>query len=152
MPPRLAVLVLSAAAFVSGCSRSAPTGLGDQLIAADKAFSALSAKEGPKAAYADTLSMDAKLLNQYRIGTGGIQDMFLQLPPEAKLTWEPSFVDIASSGDLGYTWGRYTLLVQFKGIGAKPLLQMGNYIHVWRRDRLGHWRIAFIGGNPDGQK
>ena len=152
MNPRLAALLLFAAVFASGCSRSAPQGLGGQLIAADKEFSALSAKEGPKAAYTDMLTMDAKLLNQYRIGSGGIQDMFLQLPSDAKLTWEPAFVDISSSGDLGYTWGRYTLLLQFKAIGARPMLQMGYYIHVWKRDRFGRWKIVFIGGNPDGQK
>jgi hypothetical protein len=149
---RLASVLLSAAVVFSGCSRSQPQGLSDQLIAADKAFSALSARDGPKSAYTDYLSGDAKLLNQYRTGPGGIQDMFIQYPADAKLTWEPSFAEISSSSDLGYTWGRYTLVVQFKSLGTRPMLQMGYYIHVWKRDRFGRWKIVFIGGNPDGQK
>jgi ketosteroid isomerase-like protein len=152
MNTRLAIVLLCTAVISCGCFRSNPKGVTDQLIAADKAFSAMSAKEGAKAAYVSYLSSDAKILNQYRMGVGGVQDMFLQYPSDVKLTWDASFVDVSSSGDLGYSWGRYKLVVEGKALGARPMLQMGYYVIVWKRDRLGQWKVVFMGSNPDGQK
>jgi len=40
---------------------------------------------------------------------------------------------VSRSEDLGYSYGRLHLL----GAHAKP----GHYVHVWMRDRGGHWRI-----------
>jgi ketosteroid isomerase-like protein len=148
----LAAALISAAALFSGCAPGSTQRLDDQLIAADKAFSALSAKEGPKAAYTAFLSGECKILNQYHQGAAGVQDMFIQLPDDVKLTWDPSFVDVSSAGDLGYTWGRYTLVVQMKKLGAKPMLQMGYYATIWKRNRLGQWKVVFLGSSPDGRK
>jgi ketosteroid isomerase-like protein len=153
MNPRLAILALLSAALLGGCARgSATQRLTDQLLAADKAFSAMSAKEGPKAAYVSYFTSDAKILSQYRMGVAGVQDIFLQLPSDVKLTWDPSFVDVSSSGDLGYSWGRYTQVVMSKKLGMKPALQMGYYVMIWKRNQLGQWKVAFMGSNPDGQK
>jgi ketosteroid isomerase-like protein len=149
---RLAAALVSAAAFFSGCVPGSTQRLDDQLIAADKAFSARSAKDGPKAAYTAYLSDEAKILNQYHLGVAGVQDMFIQLPDDVKLTWDPSFVDVSSAGDLGYTWGRYTMVVQPRKLGAKPMLRMGYYSTVWKRNRLGQWKVVFLGSSPDGQK
>jgi ketosteroid isomerase-like protein len=149
---RLAAALLCSAALFSGCSPTNPQKLTDQLVAADKAFSAMSAKEGPKAAFVSYFSSDAKILNQYRMGVAGVQDMFLQYPADVKLTWDVSYVDVSNSDDLGYSWGRYKLIVESKKIGARPMLQMGYYAIVWKRSRLGQWKVVFMGTNPDGQK
>jgi ketosteroid isomerase-like protein len=149
---RLATVLFCSAALFAGCSPSTPQKLTDQLVAADKAFSALSSKEGPKAAYVSYFTSDAKILNQYRMGVAGVQDMFIQLPEDVKLTWDASFVDVSSSGDLGYSWGRYKLVIEGKKLGAKPILQMGYYVTIWKRNQLGQWKVVFMGSNPDGQK
>jgi ketosteroid isomerase-like protein len=140
-----------AAAILAGCSPATTQKTNDDLVAADKAFSALSAKEGPRAAYQAFLADDAKLLNQYRTGSAGIQDQFIQLPADATLTWEPSYVDVSGDGDLGYVWGRYTLTLPKLGHGGRPFLQMGYYTSVWKR-RLGSWKVVLLATNPDGQK
>jgi ketosteroid isomerase-like protein len=149
---RAAAVLTSAAALLCGCSPSSPQKFDDELVAADKAFSARSAKEGPKAAYLATLADDAKLLNQYRQGASGVQDLFLQLPADAIMTWEPAFVDVSKAGDLGYTWGRYTLTVPRVGQGGRPFMKMGNYTTIWKRNQLGTWKVVLTGANPDGQK
>jgi ketosteroid isomerase-like protein len=149
---RASALVLAAAAALTGCSGSDPADSKDELIAADKAFSAMSAKEGPRAALLAYVTPDAKLLSQMRQGKDGVADMLVQLPPTATLSWEPSFADVGSAGDLGYTWGRYTLIIPSPKKGQEPVVQMGNYVTVWRRKAIGGWKVVLDGTHPDGQK
>jgi ketosteroid isomerase-like protein len=47
------------------------------------------------------------------------------------LRLEPAFADVASSGDLGYSYGSFAA-----GTGN------GYYLHLWTRDAAGAWRIA----------
>jgi ketosteroid isomerase-like protein len=42
---------------------------------------------------------------------------------------------VSRSDDLGYSYGRLHLL------GARAKVP-GHYVHVWMRDRGGHWRIV----------
>ncbi|HEY5227360.1 MAG TPA: nuclear transport factor 2 family protein [Opitutaceae bacterium] len=143
---------LVSAALLAGCSPSTPQKSGDDLVTVDKAFSARSAKDGPRAAFAEYFAEDAKILNQYRTGPAGIQDMFLQLPADATLTWEPASVQVSTDGDLGYTWGRYTLTLPHAGHSGRPFMQMGYYSTVWKRANLGRWKVALEAMIPDGQK
>ena len=149
MNPCAAVVLASALALLSGCSESGPGRARDEILAADKAFSALSEKEGPKAACLAYFVTDAKLLSVLPQGAEGVKAEFMQLPPTAKLTWFPSYVAAAESGDLGYTWGRYTLTVP---MARGPLVQMGTYVTVWRRQAGGGWKVVLDGDHPDGQK
>jgi ketosteroid isomerase-like protein len=155
-PPPMNLRTLAALAFaaalLTGCPLSTPQKSGDDLVTVDKAFSARSAKDGPRAAFEAYFAEDAKILNQYRTGPAGIQDMFRQLPADATLTWEPSAVNVSSDGDLGYTWGRYTLLLPRAGHGGRPFMQMGYYSTVWKRGGLGTWKVAVEAMIPDGQK
>jgi hypothetical protein len=120
MKLRAAVVLGYAIALLAGCSDSSPGLAKADIIAADQAFSAMSVKVGAKAAFLEYLSSDAKMLSVMRQGKDGVSDIFMQLPPTATLSWEPAYADISSSGDLGYTWGRYTLIVPSgkKGNGA----------------------------------
>jgi ketosteroid isomerase-like protein len=123
-----------------------------EIIAADKAFSAMSAKVGPKAAFLEYFGPDAKMLSVDRTGKEGVSQIFMQYPPTATLTWEPSYVDVGSAGDLGYTWGRYTLFVPSGIKGREPLVQMGTYVTIWKHMAVGGWKVVLDGGHPDGQK
>jgi hypothetical protein len=142
------VAALGAALLLAACAPSTGT-YKDELIAADKAFSARSAREGARAAYLATLSSDAKLLAQYRTGADGVKDTFMQLPDNAKLTWEAAYVDASSLGELGYTWGRYTLVLPTVRSRGQPFTQRGNYVFIWKRDRFNTWKVVFEGRTPD---
>lgn len=54
---------------------------------------------------------------------------------ELKFRWETLAAGVSRSDDLGYSYGRLHLL----GTRAKA---PGYYVHVWMRDRGGHWRIV----------
>lgn len=148
---RVTALLGSAVALLAGCAPSGPDKSKAEILAADKAFSAMSAKEGPKAAFLANIAADAKLLNDTRVGADAVRAKFTQYPAKATLTWEPSFVDVGASGDIGYTWGRYTFTLPSPKEGSPAYMGRGTYVTIWRRQG-GVWKVVLDGGNPDGQK
>jgi ketosteroid isomerase-like protein len=151
MNPRFAAVVLSAALLLAACARNDTERSKAELIAADKAFSASSAKDGARAAFLRVIARDCKLLAvDTRSGADAVNTAFLQLPATAKLTWEPAFVDVSNSGEMGYTWGRYQLVIPMSKPGVAPLIRRGTYVTLWKRQRGGKWAVVLDGGNPDG--
>lgn len=61
------------------------------------------------------------------------------------LSWDPIYAEVAASGDLGYTVGRYT---SSSGSGVTATRQEGTYLTVWRRQPNGDWKVQADIGNP----
>jgi len=137
------------ASLLAACSPSGTEKFKAEVLAADKAFSEASRKQGIQAAFLAVVAPDGKLLGETRPGADGVRTRFMQLPPTATITWEPAFVDVSSSGDLGYTWGRYTLTLPSVVRGKPPSVQMGTYVTVWRRQPGGAWKVVLDGGEAD---
>lgn len=51
--------------------------------------------------------------------------------PGAAVQWKPLRVQVAESGELGYTSGEYTL--SFTGPDGKPVNDKGKYLEVWKK-------------------
>lgn len=151
MSPRLAVALLSASVLLAGCAPSASDAekLKAQIVAADKAFCDSSKKEGPREAFLGAIAPGGKLLGDPHFGADAVRFTFMQMPSTATLTWEPAYADVSSSGDLGYTWGRYTLTFQSVVKGKPPTVRMGTYVTVWKRQADGTWKFVLDGGVPD---
>jgi len=154
MNARIAAVLSSAIALLAGCSPSAsgPEKFKAEILAADKAFCAASLKDGVKPAFLKVITMDGKLLSDPRSGPDAVNATFAQFPSTAVLKWEPSFVDVSASGDVGYTWGRYTMTIPSGSKGRPPLISMGTYVTIWKRQPDGEWKVVLDGGNPDGAK
>jgi len=56
------------------------------------------------------------------------------------LSWEPLDADIAASGDLGYTYGIYTVHLPDSTI-------LGTYATVWKKNLNGQWKFVLDVGN-----
>ena len=69
------------------------------------------------------------------------------LPPGYRLKWDPTQAVVATSGDLGYTLGRWRSVVP--GASGDSILAQGNYVNIWRKDTNGAWRVAVDIGNED---
>jgi ketosteroid isomerase-like protein len=62
-----------------------------------------------------------------------------------RLTWSAVGADIASSGDLGYTWGNYEFLSKDKD--GNQRVERGKYTTVWKKQADGSWKVALDMGN-----
>lgn len=61
------------------------------------------------------------------------------------LTWEPLHAEVAGSGDLGYTYGRYERTVMDER--GRSQTSVGKYVTLWRKEPDGRWKVALDIGN-----
>src|ERR1700687_4283220 len=104
----------------------------------ERAFSRRSQEEGMRAAFLAHLADDAVL---FRPGpVPGREYTEARPAPPSELTWWPVYVEVAASGDLGYTTGPYNL--RETGAGAGGETQHGYYVTMWRRQAGGAWKVV----------
>lgn len=60
-------------------------------------------------------------------------------PTRSLLSWQPSFADIASSGEMAYTTGPWQFRKDIKD--EKPIA-FGHFVTVWKKQTDGHWKFA----------
>ena len=61
---------------------------------------------------------------------------------KAVLKWAPDFVDAAESGDLGYTFGKYTW--QLKDEQGNIIQEAKGIFHsVWKKQPDGSWKFVW---------
>jgi len=134
---------VAAAVLVTACQGGNYTAAANQsLMRTDNAFSALSAQQGFAAAFKQYATDDALLLPENHATLRGkttiIEDL-RGMPSGATLTWSPQGADV--SGDLGYTWGIYTLIGN--NSAGQATAAYGKYLSVWKR-QAGDWRLAVM--------
>jgi ketosteroid isomerase-like protein len=113
------------------------------LLSAERAFLKSAQAGGMAKAFAKHLSQDARVHRngvQPILGQEEIAKFFVKtsLIP----TWEPMFADVAQSGDLGYTYGRYELKE------ANAASEKGYYARVWKRGVNDQWQVVLDTTSP----
>ena len=65
------------------------------------------------------------------------------------LTWTPIKAEMASSGDMGYTYGNYIYTARNKD--GKVTTSYGKYTSIWKKQKEGQWKVVVDMGNasPD---
>ncbi len=105
------------------------------------------ASKGLAAAYAESLASDFRVYRNGQLPFFEKAALASRLQAEQArglLAWESTSVDVARSADLAYTWGSYSLTAK----AATEPLEMGYYVHVWRRSAHGEWRLAIEAMRP----
>jgi uncharacterized protein (TIGR02246 family) len=69
------------------------------------------------------------------------------LVPGTQVTWTPSKVEVAASGDMAYDQGTYT--VTGPGPDGKPMSDKGKYLVVVKKQADGSWKFAEDTWNSD---
>lgn len=113
------------------------------LIEADIAFSDMSRQVGIKKAFTEFMSKEGILLRpEYPpiIGADAIDYLSLVNDTGYVLSWKPSGGEIAKSGDMGFTYGEYTLKVEDAVIN-------GTYVNVWKKQGDGAWKYVLNNTN-----
>lgn len=116
------------------------------LIKVDKEFSDMSDKQGMAEAFIFYADQDVVKLSEggYPIvGKTNLSDTYSQIDDsQFKLTWEPIKAELAKSGELGYTYGKYF----FTAMDSVESTSTGYYISVWKKQSDGTWKYVLDGG------
>lgn len=143
--------VVAVAALPFSASRAAGDAALDSLVASERAFSAMSVSQGMKDAFLAYLAGDGVVFRP--TATNGKKAWEARPPSTATLIWEPSFAQVSSAGDLGYTTGPWEFRppADSTGAAAPPdSVGHGHFISVWKRQRGHFWRVvADIGVSHD---
>jgi ketosteroid isomerase-like protein len=144
MKNTMIILISAAVTFGSGCtSKEADPGL---LLEVEKAFSEMSVQQGMKAAFLHFSDDSAVLLRPNTmpvVGKNALAEAYSGLDDsQFTLSWEPLNANIATSGDLGYTYGIYTMTPQVDSIPESK----GTYVTIWKKNAAGEWRFMLDTG------
>ena len=114
-----------------------------EIISEDKAFSDMSKKDGMKKAFIQFIDDDGILLRPNHppiVGADAIDFLSQSNDSSYTLTWIPSSAGIATSGDLGYTYGIYMLQLSDTTL-------RGTYVSIWKKQKDGKWKFVLDSGN-----
>jgi len=112
---------------------------------ADRDFSDMSKKKGLRNAFVEFIDNNGVLLRPGTLPlTGGDAMDYITQSNDSSfvMTWEPESASIAASGDLGYTYGVYTLRS-----AASDTAIYGSYVTIWKRQPNGKWKFILQSGN-----
>ena len=114
-----------------------------EILKTDKEFSQLSSTQGMKKAFIEYMDDDGVLLRPDHppiVGANAIEYLTEQNDSSYTLTWDPYAAYVASSGDLGYSYGIYKLQLQ------DTTLQ-GTYVSIWKKHKDNKWKFVLDTGN-----
>jgi len=122
----------------------------DSLFQTDMEFSEFSVENGAAEAFKMYLMEKAVQLPSGQnpiLGRDKIYEDMIKAGSDYTLSWEPQDGEVSSSGDMGYTWGIYTLSFQIDS--GENQSQQGKYLNVWEKDVEGNWRVIIDMGNQN---
>ncbi|HCE56718.1 MAG TPA: hypothetical protein DER09_02700 [Prolixibacteraceae bacterium] len=121
----------------------------EELFTTDRNFSAMSVEKGFPAAFAGFAHENGVILRENSMpitGKATIAALYAKADTTGvHFTWEPLAGDIAVSGELGYTYGIYTLK-------KDTILEQGTYVSIWKKDITGNWKYVLDTGNEGLEK
>ncbi|BCS31564.1 hypothetical protein TBR22_A07660 [Luteitalea sp. TBR-22] len=105
------------------------------LVEAERAFAAHSVRTTMREAFLAHLSERAVLFSP---GPVNGHALYANAPARpGQLSWAPEVVDIAASGDFGYSTGPH----QFRRAADGPVMRQGYFCSVWGRDGQQAWKV-----------
>lgn len=116
-----------------------------EIAAAEKEFAKMAEEKGIAEAFAFFADSSAVIKRQHDTlihGKENIRNFYsAAFYKSATVKWVPDFVDAAESGDIGYTYGKYTW--QAKDSTGKTDEIHGVFHTVWKKQRDGDWKFVW---------
>ncbi|MEO5648249.1 MAG: hypothetical protein ABIQ56_07780, partial [Chitinophagaceae bacterium] len=100
-------------------------------------------KSGMKKAFLEYIEDEGILLRPNHmpiIGADAIDFLSQVNDSSFTLTWEPKGSDVATSADLGFTYGVYKL-------EQADTVLYGTYVSIWKKQKDGKWKWVLDTGN-----
>ena len=113
------------------------------MLETDKTFSEMSKQHGMRKAFIEFMDNDGVLLRPNHrpiIGAEAIDFLSQASDSSYTLTWKPSSGEVSASGDLGFTYGIYSLQL-------KDTMLNGTYVSIWKKQKDGNWKFVLDAGN-----
>lgn len=141
-------IIIAASLLFADCRHSAKTDLPakakQEILDAEAAFAATVSKKGEKTAFLEFADDSAVIKRGTMVFTGKkeIAEYFAaQQYTDVTLQWHPDYVFAANSGDLGYTFGKYS----FSALdSAKNKMEITGIFHtVWKKQSDGSWKYVY---------
>ena len=120
-----------------------------EAMEADRAFAAMSKKDGSKAAFLQFMDPKDGMFIQPGVVVNGAEAVaagFNGSPPGFVIDWTPDGGHGSASGDLAVTTGRYTIS------SGGQAIEQGRYVTVWRPDAAGALKAVMDLGVADPPK
>jgi len=120
-----------------GVSKIDPQEQKASLMKAEKDFLETVRKESADKAFAAFLGREARIYRQKSYPIIGIDSIRAYFSGRRYLsTWEPISCEVAMSGDLGYSYGSYSI-ESSEGTQSEK----GYFLHGWKRDAANNWKL-----------
>lgn len=116
-----------------------------EMMEADRDFSKMSEAKGMKHAFMQFVDSNGVLLRPNimpLVGGEAINYITQSNDTAYTITWEPNGGSVAKSGELGFTYGLYSLKPK-----NKDTVYYGTYVSIWKRQRDGKWKFILETGN-----
>jgi hypothetical protein len=141
MPRPLIAAVIAISSFVTLAAQSTPRVVADELLAADRAFSAASAKTDLIAGIAAIFAADVSMPAPTGIAYGATKAVeALKANPAnagAKAVWTPTRVGVSGDGSHGFTAGVMTMT------RADGTINPAKYLAYWEKQEHGWRALAY---------
>lgn len=145
-PRRLAALAVALALAAAAAPAADVEAVKRELMEQDRKFAAEAARRGVDG-FADWMAETGILkfdapgaspLTTREAVRAAMKKQFAGQP--FNLRWEPVSADAAQSGELGYTFGKWSMAG--KDAAGKPLTRTGHYISIWKKQNNGAWKVV----------
>lgn len=116
-----------------------------EIVDTERAFAEMAKTDGIPKAFITFAAEDVVVLRNSNLIKGKVklrESYENKIPSENEsLTWSPDFVDVSYSGDLGYTYGKYT----YSSTDSLGNVQSneGVFHTVWKRQLDGTWKFVW---------
>ncbi len=115
----------------------------NEIINADLDFSDMSKQSGMKNAFIDYMDDEGILLRPGHSPVKGADaiDFLSQVDDTSyKVSWVPEGAQVATDGDMGFTYGVYTL-------ENNDTILKGTYVNIWKKQADGNWKFVMNTSN-----
>jgi ketosteroid isomerase-like protein len=119
-----------------------------ELMKIDREFSNLSLEIGAHESFLTYIDDSCILLRPNRhpvVGRKKIEEIYSKPDTSFSLSWEPLNADISSSGDMGFTYGIYT--IHMDSPEGDKVTKEGTYVTIWKKNKAGEWKFVLDTGN-----
>lgn len=131
----MVLLNLAAAAIIA----AAPDPASASLITAERGFAADGQRDGLRRAFLAHFDAQSWLFRPHPVPA--LATLARDADDAGFLQWEPDFVGVSASGELGFSSGPWTAMQP--GVGQ---MLHGHFLSIWKRGKDGVWRVQADSG------